>query len=510
MNAEQKRLEEAQRRIAHWQRWGPYVSERAWGTVREDYSANGDAWQYLPHDQARSKAYRWNEDGIAGICDRHQYICFALALWNERDPIMKERLFGLTGNEGNHGEDVKEHYFYLDCTPTHSYMRFLYKYPQAEFPYGRLVEENRSRAKNDPEFELLDTGVFDGNRYFDVVVEYAKALPEDILTRISATNRGSEPARLHLLPTICFRNTWSWGYTSVKPSVSQLSSNGVNTSLAIQNPQYGPRWLYCQNGPETLFCDNETNFRRLYGVDGPQYPKDGINDYVVNGARETVNPAQTGTKAAAHYVRTIAPGETVTLKLRLCDKQLGADALDGEFDRLFTARQLEADDFYREIIPDGLSPDATNTMRQAFAGLLWSKQFYHYVQHQWLAGDPAFPPPPRQRRCGRNADWPHLYNADVISMPDKWEYPWYAAWDLAFNCVPLALVDPEFAKEQLVLLLREWYMHPNGQLPAYEWNFADVPPPCTPGRHGACTRLTRRATAKAIARFWNASSTSCC
>jgi hypothetical protein len=477
MIAEQRRLEESSQRTAHWKRWGPYVSDRAWGTVREDYSAGGDAWDYLPHDQARSKAYRWNEDGIAGICDRHQFICFALALWNEHDPILKERLFGLTGSEGNHGEDVKEYYFYLDSTPTHSYMKFLYKYPQAEFPYARLVEENRRRGKNDPEFELMDTGVFDDNRYFDVVVEYAKASPEDILIRIRATNRGPEGAPIHLLPTIWFRNTWSLGYSDQRPTLKEIDGTRANTALAVDHPAYGPRWLYCQNGPEVLFCDNETNTKRLYGYDGPRYPKDTINDYVVNGKREAVTPAQSGTKAAAHYARTLSPGETATIKLRLSDKQLSADGLDGEFDRVFAVRQLEADDFYGEVIPADLSLDAKNTMRHAFAGLLWSKQFYHYVQWEWLKGDPALPPPPEQRKLGRNAEWPHLYNADVISMPDKWEYPWYAAWDLAFHCVPLAIVDPEFAKEQLVLLLREWYMHPNGQLPAYEWAFADVNPP---------------------------------
>jgi hypothetical protein len=477
MTPEQRRLDESAQRSAHWKRWGPYVSDRAWGTVREDYSAGSDAWDYLPHDHARSKSYRWNEDGIAGICDRHQFTCFALALWNEHDPILKERLFGLTGSEGNHGEDVKEYYFYLDSTPTHSYMKFLYKYPQAEFPYTRLVEENRRRGKNDPEFELMDTGVFDENRYFDVVVEYAKASPEDIVVRIRATNRGPEAAPIHLLPTIWFRNIWSWGYSEERPTLKKIASSGANTVIAVDHPTDGPSWLYCQNGPDVLFCDNDTNTKRLYGSDGSRYPKDAINDCVVDGKHEAVNPALIGTKAAAHYMRKLSPGETATIKLRLSDKQLGADALDGEFDRLFSVRQLEADDFYADVIPEDLSRDAKNTMRQAFAGLLWSKQFYHYVQREWLKGDPALPPPPEQRKRGRNAEWPHLHNADVISMPDKWEYPWYAAWDLAFHCVPLAAVDPEFAKEQLVLLLREWYMHPNGQLPAYEWSFADVNPP---------------------------------
>jgi hypothetical protein len=479
MNSEQKRLQESRNRSAHWNRWGPYLSERAWGTVREDYSANGAVWDYLPHDQARSKAYRWNEDGIAGICDRHQYICFALALWNGRDPFLKERMFGLTGHQGNHGEDVKEYYFYLDSTPTHSYMKFLYKYPQAEFPYASLVEENGRRTKQDPEFELIDTGIFEDDRYFDVAVEYAKATPEDILIRISATNRGPEPACLHLLPTIWFRNTWSWGYDSEKPSLSLGSRSPDSTVISLQEPNLGKRWLYCQHQPDVLCCENETNLQRLYDVDGPPYPKDAIHEFVVNKNRSAVNPEHKGTKGAAHYPATVAAGETITIRLRLTAQSVmtGADPLHGEFDRVFAARQLEADEFYSEVIPRDLSADARNVMRQAFAGLLWSKQFYQYVQEQWLNGDPAQPPPPSKRKHGRNAEWAHLYNADVLSMPDKWEYPWYAAWDLAFHCVPLALIDADFAKDQLVLLLREWYMHPNGQLPAYEWAFSDVNPP---------------------------------
>ena len=477
--AEEKRLQECRQRTAHWKRWRPYISERAWGTVREDYSADGDAWQYLPHDHARSRAYRWNEDGIAGVCDRHQYICFALALWNEKDPILKERLFGLTGSEGNHGEDVKEYYFYLDSTPTHSYMKFLYKYPQAEFPYAQLVEENRRRGKDDPEFELMDTCVFDENRYFDVVVEYAKATPEDLLIRISATNRGPEPARLHLLPTIWFRNTWSWTNTEMKPTLQKGPNGRPDTVINIEHPNYGRRYLYCENKPALLFTNNETNKRRLYDASGPVFCKDGINDYVVKGRLDAVDPDNVGTKAAPDYRFTIAPGETVTVKLRLTDQNWPAtrDPLNDEFDRVFRTRELEADEYYSRIIPADLSEDARNVMRQSFAGLLWSKQFYHYVQREWLHGDPAGPPPPEERLQGRNKDWSHLFNADVISMPDKWEYPWYAAWDLAFHCVPLALVDPEFAKEQLVLLTREWYMHPNGQLPAYEWALGDVNPP---------------------------------
>ncbi len=494
MKAEERRLEESRRRKAHWKRWGPYLSERAWGTVREDYSPGGAAWDYLPHDHARSKAYRWNEDGLAGISDRRQLICFALSLWNGRDPILKERLFGLTGGEGNHGEDVKEYYFYLDSTPTHSYMKYLYKYPQAEFPYARLVEENRRRDKLSPEFELIDTGVFNDDRYFDVFVEYAKAGVEEILVRINAVNRGPEKAELHLLPTLWFRNTWSWNGDATRPQLRRIECPGTrNLQSGIRNPQskcpeiveinhqaYGLRWLYCDGAPELLFTENDTNARRLYGRDnGSAYFKDGVNDYVTRGAREAVNPEQAGTKMAAHYRLSLEPGETVTLKLRLTDNEIisEGEAPFADFDRIFAARRSEADEFYDGIIPANVSDDARNVMRQAFGGLLWSKQFYHYVVSDWLKGDPAQPAPPPERQRGRNHEWAHLYNADVISMPDKWEYPWYAAWDLAFHCVPLALVDAEFAKEQLLLMLREWYMHPNGQLPAYEWAFGDVNPP---------------------------------
>src|SRR6185369_8721107 len=440
------------------------------------YSPHGTAWEYFPHDHARSRAYRWNEDGIAGICDRHQKICFALALWNGRDPILKERLFGLTGNEGNHGEDVKEYYFYLDSTPTHSYMKYLYKYPQGEFPYGRLVEENRRRGKLEPEFELIDTGVFDGDRYFDVVVEYAKADVEDILIKITVTNRGPEQAELNLLPTTWFRNTWSWNENgTAKPS---LRSAGKNI-IELNQRDLGPRWLYCEGAPELLFTENDTNTARLFNsTNGSHYVKDGINEYVVRGNQQAVNPKQQGTKAAANYKLTIAPGDTATVRLRLTNKPPTANKKPfADFDQTFATRIKEADEFYQTVMPEDLSPDARLVMRQAFAGMLWSKQFYHYVIEQWLDGDPDAPKPPRERVHGRNHEWKHLYNADVISMPDKWEYPWYAAWDLAFHCIPLALVDPEFAKEQLLLMLREWYMHPNGQLPAYEWNFSDVNPP---------------------------------
>jgi len=473
---EEIRLEEARTRKAHWQRWGPYLAERAWGTVREDYSPYGNAWESLPHDHARSRAYRWNEDGIAGICDRHQYVCFAVALWNGRDPILKERLFGLTGNEGNHGEDVKEQYFYLDSTPTHSYMKYLYKYPQAEFPYARLVEENQRRDKRSPEFELMDTGVFAENRYFDVTVEYAKNSPEDILVRIRVTNHGPDRAQLDLLPTIWFRNTWSWGNGARRPVLCKTSEPAP--AIELEHDQLSTRWLVYEGTPNLLFTDNETNYERLYGVpNGSHYPKDGINDYVVHKASHAVNSTEVGTKAAAHYQLSLASGETATIRLRLVDRDPADELIGPTFDRIFAKRKREADEFYATVIPAHLSPDAKNVMRQSFAGMLWSKQFYHYVVRDWLKGDPASPPPPSERLSGRNHEWPHLYNADVISMPDKWEYPWYAAWDLAFHCVPLALVDSEFAKQQLLLMLREWYMHPNGQLPAYEWAFGDVNPP---------------------------------
>ncbi len=470
MTREEARLQESREHSLHWKRWGPYLSERAWGTVREDYSPGGTAWEYLPHDHARSRAYRWNEDGLAGISDRHQLICFAIALWNGRDPILKERLFGLTGDEGNHGEDVKEQYFYLDSTPTHSYMKYLYKYPQAEYPYARLVAENRARDKRSREFELMDTGVFDENRYFDVFVEYAKADADDILIRITAANRGPEAATLHLLPTVWFRNTWSWGGGGVKPSLRQACS----CSIELDHETYGKRRLACEGAPEMLFTENETNYRRIYGGENG-YAKDGINDCIVHGRADAVNPARTGTKAAAHYLLNLGAGETAVVRLRLTN--VATEGVGDNFERIFTDRKAEADEFYATVIPRNLSDDARNVMRQSFAGLLWSKQFYHYVVRDWLKGDPATPPPPAERRYGRNREWTHLYNADVISMPDKWEYPWYAAWDLAFHCVPLALVDSDFAKEQLTLMLREWYMHPNGQLPAYEWALGDVNPP---------------------------------
>ena len=474
---EDVRLQEDRDRTRYWKRWGPYLSERAWGSVREDYSPGGTAWDYFPHDHARSRAYRWNDDGLAGICDRHQRICFAVALWNRRDPILKERLFGLTGSEGNHGEDVKEYYFYADSTPTHSYMRYLYKYPQAAFPYAELVEENRRRGKQAAEYELADTGVFAGNRYFDVEVEYAKADPEDILIRIRVTNCGPEAASIDVLPTVWFRNIWSWYENPSKPSLKRAASG-----VELDDPKYGRRFLHCDTvrlKPDTtplLFTENETNSERLFGsANASPYVKDAFHRLIVDGEQGAVNPAGRGTKAAAHYALTLAAGESRTLQLRL--NQHGEPEFGAAFDGVFDARMREADEFYDTIIPATLSDDAKNVARQAFAGLLWSKQYYHYVVKQWLDGDPGQPGPPADRLRGRNREWTHLYNSDVISMPDKWEYPWYAAWDLAFHCVPLALVDPEFAKDQLTLLLREWYMHPNGQLPAYEWAFGDVNPP---------------------------------
>ena len=481
MTAEKNRLQEDKERKVFWKRWGPYLSERAWGTVREDYSADGSAWDYLPFDKARFEAYRWNEDGIAGICDRYQRICFAPAFWNGKDPFLKDRLFGLGGPEGNHGEDVKEYYFYLDSTPTHSYMKFLYKYPQAEFPYQRLRDENRSRGKDQPEFELLDTGIFDEDRYFDITVEYAKLDAEDICIKITAENCGPEIMPLHILPTIWFRNTWLWNASSAGRPLLQEEKGGEGLSVIhLEEELRGTRRLYCADASALLFTDNDSNYERLYGAENKSaYVKDGIDSAVVGGDAGAVSPDGRGTKAAAHYKFDIAAGDSKTIFLRFTDKEL--DIARDEFidvcKKTFDRRKDEADEFYAEIIPAELSDDAKSVLRQALAGMLWSKQYYHYVVKTWLEGDPAFAPPPEERKKGRNAGWNHLFNEDVISMPDKWEYPWYAAWDLAFHCLTLALVDAEFAKEQLVLMLREWYMHPNGQIPAYEWQFADVNPP---------------------------------
>ncbi len=481
MTPEQERLQQSQERSVHWKRWGPYVSERAWGTVREDYSPGGTAWTYFPHDQTRSKAYRWGEDGLAGICDRHQQICLALTLWNGHDPILKERLFGLSGPEGNHGEDVKEYYYYLDNTPTHSYMKYLYKYPQEEYPYADLVEENKRRGRTDPEYELINTSVFDKDRYFDIFVEYAKAGPEDMLMRVTVTNRGPEAAALDLLPTLWFRNTWSWQANSQRPALSRYQHESFPTLglVKAENDYYGTRWLYCDEQPTLLFTENDTNTERLYGTpNASPYVKDSINDYIVHGKQDAINPAQTGTKVAAHYHLTLAPGETQIIQLRFSDESPeNLVPFNKTFSNLFTQRIQEADQFYAEIISSDQTEDAIRVQRQAFAGMLWGKQFYYYDVKTWLGGDPAEPPPPPERLHGRNHDWTHLFNSDVISMPDKWEYPWYASWDLAFHCAVLALIDPDFAKEQLILLLREWYMQPNGQIPAYEWNFSDVNPP---------------------------------
>jgi hypothetical protein len=491
MSQEQTRLEDSRLRSAHWNRWGPYLAERAWGTVREDYSPDGKAWEYFTFEQAGVRAYRWNEDGLAGICDRHQRICFAIALWNGRDPILKERLFGLNGDEGNHGEDVKEQYFYLDNTPTHSYMKCLYKYPQAEFPYRALLDENRRRTRHDPEYELLDTGVFADSRYFDVETQYAKAAPDDILIRITVFNRGPDAATLHALPTVWFRNRWSWGYHRERPSLRQAAPpsgppDGV-AAIELDEPYYGRRYLYCsgpshngiysKNAPEVLFTENETDCQAVWCTQSASpYVKSGIGRCVVNGDLAAVNPEKRGTKAAAHYTLALDPGASAVLELRLTDA-VQNDPFGAAFAQTFAGRIRETDEFYASVLPCELSGGACAVMRQAFAGLLWSKQFYHYVVRDWLNGDPAFPPPAAARKLGRNHEWMHLFNADVISMPDKWEYPWYAAWDLGFHCVPLALIDSEFAKEQLVLMLREWYLHPNGQMPAYEWNFSDVNPP---------------------------------
>ncbi len=477
--AETTRLAEDQSRQRNWKRFGPYLAARQWGTVREDYSEWGSCWDYFPHDHARSRAYRWGEDGLLGITDRQGRLCFAPALWNGRDPILKERLFGLTGPEGNHGEDVKETYFYLDSTPTHSNMKALYKYPQAEFPYGRLVDENRRRGKHERELELADTGVFADGRYFDVTIEYAKASPDDVLIRITVANRGPEAATLHVLPTLWFRNTWSWGRKGegywAKPTLARQPDG----TIAAEQDSLGRYRLAVEGTPELLFTENETNVERLYGGPNPTpYVKDAFHEYVVHGRTEAVNPARVGTKAAALYRLDIAAGESRVVRVRLtAESEVGAQPLGDTFDATFQARIDEADAFYATRIPPALSADERAVMRQAFATLLWSKQFFHYDVRAWLEGDPAHPTPPSSRRAGRNAEWRHLYNRDVISMPEKWEYPWYAAWDLAFHMLPFARVDTHFAKEQLVLFTREWYMHPNGQLPAYEFAFGDVNPP---------------------------------
>ena len=487
MNAEQTRLEQARDEKAPWKQWGPYLSERQWGTVREDYSPNGDAWDFFTHDHARSRAYRWGEDGLAGFSDDKQRLCFALALWNGKDPILKERLFGLTNSEGNHGEDVKEYYFYLDSTPTHSYMKYLYKYPQAAYPYADLVETNRRRNRDEFEYELLDTGVFNDDRYFDVFVEYAKASPGDILIRITACNRGTEKAELHVLPTLWFRNDWApWiARRGEKPLLKQIDGPAGASTISARHSVLGTYDLYCEGAAPLLFTENSTNHTRLnmdYPDDGP-YLKDGINNYVVQGQHDAVNPEPYGTKAAANYRLSIGPGQSATVRLRLTgvaeprDQALGkATPFAPDFDEIFAARLREADEFYAAVTPPAISPDAANVMRQALAGMLWSKQYYYWDGDAWLEEHNAHPLHHGSRDF-RNRDWFHMINDDIISMPDKWEYPWYAAWDLAFHTLAIGLVDPDFAKQQLHLMLHGFYLHPSGQLPAYEWNFSDVNPP---------------------------------
>lgn len=469
---EQKRLNDARDQGIPWKKWGPYLSERQWGTVREDYSDDGNAWDYFSHDQARSRAYRWGEDGIAGISDDKQQLCFALAFWNGHDPILKERLFGLTNSEGNHGEDVKEYYFYVDSTPTHSYMKSLYKYPQKEFPYKDLVETNRCRSREELEYELLDTRVFDDDRYFDVFVEYAKKDPEDLLIRITVHNRGPEPATLHLLPNLWFRNTWSWNAGEVKPNLKKVSGATIQAS----HPRLGDRFLYCEGMPQLLFTENESNCARLWGQpNASPYVKDAFHNFVIAGNREVVNPAQQGTKASAYYVLEIPSGGSKTVRLRLSTHQLNSPFLT--FDQIVAARLADADEFYNKISPSSLSEDQRRVHRQALAGMLWTKQFYYFDLDRWLDEHGAHPLMGSGKRRARNAEWFHMLNSDIISMPDKWEYPWYAAWDLAFHTLALSLVDFDFAKEQLLLMLRNLYAHPNGQIPAYEWNFSDVNPP---------------------------------
>ena len=478
-SVEQERLMEEHQKKVPWKKWGPYLSERQWGTVREDYSENGDAWNYFTHDHARSRAYRWGEDGLAGISDDQQRLCFALALWNGKDPILKERLFGLTNSESNHGEDVKEYYFYLDSTPTHSYMKYLYKYPQKAFPYGDLVQTNARRTRNEFEYELIDTGAFDQDRYFDVFVEYAKDTAEDILVQITAHNRGPETSELHVLPTLWFRNQWSWGDGIAKPLLEQVGPAADASAVRVFDSTLGERRLYCEGDVPLLFTENETNTERIFGVPNQTpYVKDSINSYIVHGQEAAVNPAKKGTKLAAHYRMTIAPGESQTVRLRLTN--VAFDKVDrkfADFAQTLQARKEEADEFYADVIPASLDADAANVMRQALAGMMWTKQYYYYDVDKWLEERGSDPFEANHKAATRNDHWNHMYNGDVISMPDKWEYPWYAAWDLAFHVLALTLVDSDFGKQQLQLMLRDRYLHPNGQLPAYEWNFSDVNPP---------------------------------
>ncbi|HME40088.1 MAG TPA: hypothetical protein VKG63_14130, partial [Steroidobacteraceae bacterium] len=470
MNTERERLLANVPGRDGWHHWGPYVSERQWGTVREDYSAGGTAWEYFPHEHARSRAYRWGEDGIAGMSDADQWVCLSLGMWNGNDPILKERLFGLTNAEGNHGEDVKEHYFYLDATPTHSYLRMLYKYPQRAFPYADLVAENARRGTDVPEYELLDTGVFADNRYFDVFVEYAQAEPGDILMKVTVWNRGGAPAPLHLIPQLVLRNTWTWESGAAKPSLRE-----VGGAVAIEPASLGVSRLYAEGSAELLFTENETNAPRLWNLGTAGYFKDGFHERIVGGQVGAVNPARSGTKAGVWFQSTIGAQAKQEYRLRLTRRSMPAPFED--FDELLSLRRAEADQFYADLQKNMTSADERIVQRQAFAGLIWSKQYYRLDIPRWLKGDPGQPTPPEVRLHGRNAEWRNLNNADILSMPDKWEYPWYASWDLAFHCIPFALIDAEFAKHQLVLLTREWYMHPNGQVPAYEWAFSDVNPP---------------------------------
>jgi hypothetical protein len=504
MNKEQERLIDSRNSETPWKKWGPYLSERQWGTVREDYSDNGNAWDYFSHDQARSRAYHWGEDGLAGISDDDQRLCFSLALWNGRDPILKERLFGLTNSEGNHGEDVKEYYFYLDSTPTHSYMKYLYKYPQSVFPYHQLVITNRARNRQELEYELINTGVFDENRYFDVFVEYAKETPEDILVQITIHNRGPDPAEIHVLPTLWFRNRWAWGKDNPRPSLRAAA--GKAAVIEATEEELGERYLYCDGATALLFAENETNNQRLFNSQNrTPYVKDGINDFIVQGQTEAVNPARTGTKAAAHYHLTVPAGKCETIRLRLTPTAAaglsktyrnGDGAFGEHFEKIMEERRQEADDFYESVIPASLSTDAANVMRQALAGMLWSKQYYYFDIMRWLGERGCQPYSPGGRRAPRNEQWHHMNNADILSMPDKWEYPWYAAWDLAFHVLALSLVDADFAKAQLNLMLIEDYLHPNGQIPAYEWNFGDVNPPVHPWATIFTYRLEKAQTGK--------------
>src|SRR6266436_6784062 len=510
MNAEQLRLAENKPHPEPWHFWGPYLAERAWGTVREDYSANGDAWNYFPHDHARSRAYRWNEDGIGGISDYKGRLCFAFAFWNERDPFLKERIFGVSGPEGNHGEDVKELYWYVDSTPSHSFMRMVYRYPQARFPYEELVAQSRARSKMEGEFEIWNTNAFAENRYFDIEIEYAKADPHDILIRVSAKNCGPESAPLHLLPTIWFRNTWSWDRTQPKPTLRKTAEERHTAVITASHPLLGNYNLFCDSPDDLFFTENESNSERLWGIpNSTPFVKDSINDRIVGGKIDHVNSAGFGTKAAAHYKFNILANETISIRLRLTRASAnppspGSGAASkkkndkpfADFKETFTKRRAEADEFYGEIAPSSLTKEQRAVQREAFAGLLWSKQFYHYIVDQWLDGDPDQPPPPDERKHGRNSGWRHLYNERVMSMPDKWEFPWYASWDLAFHCLPLALVDVQFAKAQLDLIVREWYQHPNGKIPAYEWNFDDVNPPVLAWAAWRVYQIERKQTGK--------------